>query len=158
MWWILWNINQVSQGSLCFSLLWSRPKTFIVSILIFSFLYLCFFLFSIYKLNDSAGIPFCIFGLKSIISTSFTYAVEHLLYLIREAHYISWKFLCTIYFWCCHNVYFFVFEKVILWYTFVLNKFFQYHLSNYFLFYLTRYYDIPRVFKRIIFQWQEDYI
>ena len=37
MWWILWNISQASLGSHCFALLWLKPETFIIPVLVFLF-------------------------------------------------------------------------------------------------------------------------
>ena len=104
-------MNQASLISLLFTLLWHKPETFYHTCPHFSYLSLCFFLFCIYTSNESAIIPLCGFWLYSIPNSLFTYFMYHLLYIISEAHYISWKSMYTIYFWCCCNVCFFVLEK-----------------------------------------------
>ena len=116
---ILWDIkyifiktNKVSLRLLCFLFLWVRPETFIIPFLNFYLLSLYLLLIFIYPYNESAGIlklrPWC----NIIDNISFPYKIYHLLHLSCEDFCIFWKFICTIYFCCCHNVRFFVSEKL----------------------------------------------
>ena len=75
--------------------------------------------------------PFCWLWFNSITDDFFTYVMKQLLYRFSEGLYISWDSMCTIYFWCCHNVLFFVLEKVSFFFTFVIGNYFLYHLSKY---------------------------
>ena len=75
-------------------------------------------------MNDSAGVTLWVFGLNSINDALFYYTTEHFLYLISEVHYTSWKSICTIYFWCWHNVCFFIVENVCCFTPFFLTTVF----------------------------------
>ena len=150
---ILWNMNQAILGSFFFSLLWLKPETFSIPVLVI-FLSICFFLFSIYMLNDSVGIPLCRFGLNSITNDLFTYSVEHLLYLLSEYHYISWQSMYIIYLCCFHNVCLFVLYKGIFVSNFFLDSYFLYNSSNHYFCYFSNYDIILQVLQRRKYQWR----
>ena len=79
MQYILLNTNQAILGLICFALLWLKPKILPYVYSFFSFMSLCFFLFSIYMLNKFVGIALCVLGLNSINDALFTYFMEHFL-------------------------------------------------------------------------------
>ena len=56
----------------------------------------------------------------------------------------------TIYFWCCHNVCLFVFEKGSFWPRFFLDCCKRYHFYKYFLSYFTNSYEVPQVLQSVI--------
>ena len=66
--------------------------------------------------------------------------------------------MCLIYFLYCHNLCFFVIDKLIFVSILFLNNLFLYHFSNNSLSYFSNTHDIPQVLQRRTFQWREDYI
>ena len=84
--------------------------------------------------------------------------MEHLLYIVSESLYIYWYYIWPIYFWCYHNVWFFVLDKVSFVSTLFRNNYFIYNFSNYSLCCFSNTHDIPQVIQIRTFQVQEYYI
>ena len=89
-------------------------------------LFLCFWLFLVYRFNSSTGITICVFCSNIINNTSFNYAMEHLLQIVYDADWISWEYMCNLHFLYCHNAWFFISEKL----SFSSNSVFDYFKNN----------------------------
>ena len=108
---MFWGTTQAILGLLYFSLLWLRNDTLIIPLL-GVFFYPFFSLFFFYPKNYSTGILICRIWFNLNKNPYFTYATENSLRITCDADCISWESMCTFHLFFCHNVFFFVSEKV----------------------------------------------